>query len=87
MNTDNGSPTAEQLSSKTKQRKNDLQTYVNTRRRVKKRRRIISKAGYNCVVDYDVFSYNQGSEKKINYDTERCANYRATNYIIDCFKT
>ena len=32
---------------------------------MKKRRRIISKAGYNCVVDYDVFSYNQGSEKKL----------------------
>ena len=75
------SSTIVDLISEINNRNNDLETSdVNTRRRVKARRRLISKAGSDCFIDQDV-SFNNDGKKKIIEIAARQAKSRARKDI------
>ena len=61
VNMDKGSPIIVDLLSKIKNRNNDLETSdINTRRRVKARRRLISKADSDCSISQENRFSNDG---------------------------
>ena len=77
-------PTIIKLLSKIKNRHSDLETSdVNTRRRVKTRRRLFWKTGSDCCIDQDSFSISNNGNKQITEVSARQAKNGATKDIIE----
>ena len=66
-----------------KRNKKIVSSDVNTRRRVKVRRRLISKSSSECTVDQEAFSFNDDDKTRLSDSSARSAKCRARNKIIE----
>ena len=67
-----------------KRNKNIVSSDVNTRRRVKARRKLISKFSSECTVGQEAFSFSIDDKTRVSDSSVRSAKCRASNKIIEC---
>ena len=83
-NIDLGSPTIIDILNKIDKRNKDIvSSDVNTRRRVKARRRLISKSSSDNTVDQNEFLFSVDGKIGLPYSSSRTAKYKANNKIIE----
>ena len=84
INTEQDSPTIIDILNKIDKRNKDIvSSDVNTRRRVKARRRIISKSSSDNTVDQEAFSFIVDGKTRISDSCAQTVKSRASNKIIE----
>ena len=66
-----------------KRNKEIVSSDINTRRRVRARRRLISKSSSECTIDQEAFSFTNDGKTRLPESTARSAKSRASNKIIE----
>ena len=84
INTEQDSPTIIDILNKiVKKNKEIVSSDVNTRRKVRARRRLISKSSSDNTVDQGAFSFSVDGKTRLSDSTARTAKCRASNKIIE----
>jgi len=80
----NESPTITDILNKIDKRNKEIvSSDINTRRRVRARRRLISKSSSECTIDQEAFSFTDDGKTRLPESTARSAKSRASNKIIE----
>ena len=80
----NESPTITDILNKIDKRNKEIvSSDINTRRRVRARRRLISKSSSECTIDQEAFSFTDDGKTRLPESTARSARSRASNKIIE----
>ena len=83
MNTEQDSPIIIYILNKIDKRNEEIVTSdVNTRRRVKARRRLISKSISKCSIDQEAFAFSVDVKTRLSDSAARSAKSRVSNKII-----
>ena len=78
------SPTISDILDKIDKRNKEIvSSDINTRRRVRARRRLISKSSSECTIDQEAFSFTDDGKTRLPESTARSAKSRASNKIIE----